>query len=332
MAQASSAKSSIRAGATNRLRHAPVQTITVPLWYGCEVPGPELGAKALRDGLVRRWEAPQHGDLQARLLAPITIPVTEIDDAAHLVHRRDLTFLPAIEDANQRLADAVDSAIRQGHLALVLGGDHALAIGSIAGAARNATRPGVIWIDTHPDMNTPASSASGHIHGMPLGTVTGRAVETLPRSSMLAGRVPMVQPEHVCLLGIRDIDLDEQRFIRERGIFARSMDEWNDEGILPGLQSALAYLERQGVDSIHLSFDLDSLDPVYLPGTGTRYPGGLTVREASRILRYLGDADAPLHSMDMVELNPRLDPSGNSTETALHLLATALGQRMLGRG
>ena len=142
----------------------------------------------------------------------------------------------------------------------------------------------------------------------------------------------MLEPEHLCLLGIRDIDVDEERVILEKDIFARTMDEWNDEGIIAGIQAAIAHLERGGVDAVHLSFDLDVIDPAYLPGTGTRYPGGLTVREASQVLRYLGAWDAPLRSMDLVELNPVLDPSGHSTDIALHLLATALGQRMLGRG
>jgi arginase len=142
----------------------------------------------------------------------------------------------------------------------------------------------------------------------------------------------MLEPENLCLLGIRDIDIEEEQVILEKGIFARTMDEWNDVGIIPGLKAAIGHLEKQGVDAVHLSFDLDVLDPAYLPGTGTRYPGGLTVREASQVLRYLGNWDAPIQSMDMVELNPVLDPSGHSTDIALHLLATALGQRMLGRG
>jgi arginase len=304
----------------------------MPLWYGCEVPGAEKGAIVLRDGLQQRWVSPQYAALLSRLRPAITIPVEEIEDAEARIDQRTMTFQPAIENANELLANAVDAAIQHGHLGLTLGGDHALGIGSIAGASRNATKLGVIWIDTHPDLNTPEGSMSGHIHGMPLGAAIGRTTESMPRSSTLAGSAPMLEPENLCLLGIRDIDVEEEQVILEKGIFARTMDEWNDIGIIPGLKAAIAHLEKQGVDAVHLSFDLDVLDPAYLPGTGTRYPGGLTVREASQVLRYLGNWDAPIRSMDMVELNPVLDPSGHSTDIALHLLATALGQRMLGRG
>ena len=111
------------------------------------------------------------------------------------------------------------------------------------------------------------------------------------------------------------------------------MDEWNDDGIIAGLEAALDHLVQNGVDAIHLSFDVDVLDPGIFPGTGTRYPGGLTIREASQVLRYLGSwTQIPIRSFDFVELNPMLDTSGHSTHAALHLLATALGQRMLDRG
>jgi arginase len=296
------------------------------------VPGADRGAIVLRDGLQQRWISPQYEAFRRRLRPAITIPVEEIPDAEARINQRNMTFQPAIDDANVLLANAVDAAIQHGNLALTLGGDHALGMGSIAGASRNATKLGVIWIDTHPDLNTPDGSMSGHIHGMPLGAAIGRTPDSMPRSSGLAGKVPMLDSDNLCLLGIRDIDVGEEHVILEKGIFARTMDEWNDEGILAGLRAAIAHLENQGVDAVHLSFDLDVLDPAYLSGTGTRYPGGLTVREASQVLRYLGNWDAPLRSMDLVELNPVLDPSGHSTDIALHLLATALGQRMLGRG
>jgi arginase len=321
-----------RIAAANRLLTASIQPIAIPLWYGCEVPGVDLGALVLRDGLQLRWISPQYVGLRNRLRPAITIPVAELDDARKRIDQRNMTFKSAIDDANTALANAVDAAIEHGHLALTLGGDHAVAMGSIGGAARHATKLGVLWIDTHPDLNTPESSFSGHIHGMPLGTAIGLAPESMRQASLLAGQVPMIQPEHICLLGIRDIDAREEEVIAEKDIFTRTMDEWNDEGILPGLEAALNHLQCQGVDAIHLSFDLDVLDPAFMPGTGTRYPGGLTVREASQVLRYLGAWEGPIRSMDLVELNPTLDNTGYSTDIALHLLATALGERMLGRG
>ena len=317
----------------NFLRTARMQPIAVPLWYGCEVPGTDHGAITLRDGLEQRWLDGHFNTLLRRLEPPITIPVEDVPRARARLHQNDLVFLDAIDNANALLADAVDQTIKRGHLPISLGGDHALAMGSIAGAVRNAQKVGVLWIDTHPDINTPEGSLTGHIHGMPLAVAIGAAEKHLPRSTNLAGFSPMLQPEQIAYLGIRDIDLFEENLIVKHGIFARTMDEWNDDGILPGLKAALAHLMSTGVDAIHLSFDVDVLDPGIFPGTGTRYPGGLTIREASQVLRYLGTwTEVPIRSMDFVELNPMLDTTGISTQTALHLLATALGQRMLDRG
>lgn len=316
----------------NALRTAPIQPIAVPLWYGCEVPGADYGAIALRDGLEQRWLSGHYKKLLARMQPAITIPVDDVARARTRINQNDLIFLDAIEAANEKLADEVEKTIQRGHMPVVLGGDHSLAMGSIAGASRYAERLGVLWIDTHPDVNTPERSLSGHIHGMPLATAMGFCEDSLPRSTMMGKSVPMVAPEDVALLGIRDIDVAEEDLIVEHNIFARTMDEWYDLGILEGLKEAITHLRHQGVDAIHLDFDLDVLDPGVLPGTGTRYPGGLTIREASQVLRYLGNEELPIRSMDFVELNPTLDSTGDSTEAALHLLATALGQRMLDRG
>lgn len=314
------------------LRTAPIQLIAMPLWYGCEVPGADYGAIALRDGLEQRWLFGHYNKLLARLQPAITIPVEDVPRSRARMNQRDLVFLDAIDNANEKLADAVEATIRKGHLPIILGGDHALAMGSIAGATRCAERLGVLWIDTHPDVNTPKTSLTGHIHGMPLAAAMGEALDSLPRASHLGGKVPMVPPERIAFLGIRDIDLAEEDLIVQKGIFARTMDEWHDQGIISGLKDAIAHLMMQDVDAIHFDFDLDVLDPGMMPGTGTRYPGGLTIREASQVLRYLGNTDIPIRSMDFVELNPMLDDTGDSTEAALHLLATALGQRMLDRG
>lgn len=321
-----------RPSCTNRLRHAPIQPIAVPLWYGCEVPGADYGAIALRDGLEQRWISGHYRKLLSRLQPAITIPVADVPRSRARVNKQDLVFLDAIDDANEKLADAVEETIQRGHLALVLGGDHAIAMGSIAGASRCVEKLGVLWIDTHPDVNTPETSLTGHIHGMPLATAMGFSRDSLPRSSGMGGRVPMVDPANVALLGIRDIDVAEEDLIVEQGIFAYTMDEWHDAGILAGLKDAVAHLLGQGVNAIHLEFDVDVLDPGMMPGTGTRYPGGLTIREASQMLRHLGNEELPIRSMGFVELNPMLDSSGDSTEAALHLLATAVGQRMLDRG
>jgi arginase len=314
-------------GTSNRLTAAPVRPIEVPLWLGAERPGVELAPAALAAGLRRRWTERERPALLARLAPGATIPVPTPPDAASRLHRRSLEFLPEVTATCRSLAEEVAAAIEAGALALSLGGDHALSVGSIAGAARAAGRDrlGVLWIDTHPDLNTPETSPSGHLHGMALAAALGLGAPALAGPAAPASAVA---PEDVCLLGVRDLDPGERRLIRERGMWALTMEEWTDAGLLRGLAGALTYLESRGVGAVHLSFDLDVLDPRLLPGTGTTVAGGLTYREASQVLRRLREWDGPIRSLDWVELNPALDAGGWSTETAVALLATVLGETM----
>jgi arginase len=144
----------------------------------------------------------------------------------------------------------------------------------------------------------------------------------------LVGTGPAASDGSICLLGVRDLDPGERLLIAERGICMLTMEEWHDLGIAAGLEQVLAHVTNQGVDAVHVSFDLDLLDPLELPGTGTPVPGGLRYREASQVLRLLHDWDGPIHSLDWVELNPTLDPTGRSTEIAVALLSTLLGESM----
>jgi len=311
----------------NRLPTAPIRPLLVPLWLGAERRGAEAAPAALEAGLRRRWRARERPELAARLAPAETVPVVEPVDAAAPLDRRRLEFLAPVAAAAGALAGLVATAVGDGALALALGGDHALSAGSIAGAARAAApgRLGVLWLDTHPDLNTPETSPSGHLHGMALAAPLGLGA---PALAGIGGDGPSIRPEDVCLLGVRDLDPGERRLIRDLGIWALTMEEWTDAGLVAGLEAALAHLERRGVAAVHLSFDLDVLDPKLLPGTGTTVAGGLTYREASQVLRRLRAWDGPIRSADWVELNPALDPSGWSTETATALLATLLGETM----
>ena len=257
----------------------------------------------------------------------MTVPVESPPDAAERLHRRALEFLPEVAAARARLADEVAAAVADGSLALTLGGDHALSIGSIAGAARAVAprRLGVLRLDTHPDLNTPETSASGHLHGMALAAGHGLGPTALTEIGHPGSKVLI---EDVCLIGVRALDPGERALIRDRGIWAMTMEEWTDAGLLTGLDAALAYLETREVAAVHLSFDLDVLDPRLLPGTGTTVAGGLNYREASQVLRRLRAWPGPICSVDWVELNPTLDVTGWSTETAVALLATLLGETM----
>jgi arginase len=314
---------------SNRLQEAPISPIVAPMWLGAERRGVDLGAAALWRAFHNLWTSGTLDQRQRpRLGDPIEIACPEPDDADRLLNHRTLAFREPILAASRDVATAVREAIDAGALGLTLGGDHALAFGTIAGAASASERLGLIWLDTHPDLNTPASSPSGHMHGMPLATAIGLDGRALPELDEVAGG-QMLHPGDIAMLGIRDIDPGERDVIVSRGVWAMSMEEWTDAGILAGLDRALAHLAGRGVTAVHISFDLDVLDPSALPGTGTKAPGGLTYREASQVLRRLHAWDGPVASLDVIELNPRLDPTGNSTAIAAHLLGAALGLRQL---
>lgn len=307
----------------SRFLIAPIRLITVPLWLGAERPGVELGAQAIEAGLHARWQRAQRQELLDRLRATTPVEVSTPEDALQWLNRKQLAFLPEVTAACEQVAAAVAAAVASGELAVTLGGDHALAAGSLAGVAQVAKRVGVLWLDSHADLNTPETSPTGHLHGMPLAAAIG---EGPPALVQVGSTGPHVDPGDVCLLGTRDLDPGEREVIARRGIWMLTMEEWTDLGLLDGLESALAYLAARDVAAVHLSFDLDVIDPVVLPGTGTPVPGGLTYREASQILRRLREWDGPLISVDWVELNPALDPTGRSTEVAVGLLATLLGE------
>ena len=316
-----------RAAVGNRLTGTAIRPIGVPLWLGAERPGVERAAEALSAELRGRWARCERPELLARLEPDVTVPVETPPDAPSRLHRHALEFLPEVAAACARLATDVAAAITDGALALSLGGDHALSIGSIAGAGRAVApgRLGVLWLDTHPDLNTPETSPSGHLHGMALAAGLGLGPAALTE---LDHPGPKVLVEDVCLLGVRDLDPGERALIRDCGIWTMTMEEWTDAGLLAGLDAALAHLEAREVAAVHVSFDLDVLDPRLLPGTGTTVAGGLNYREASQVLRRLRAWDGPIRSVDWVELNPALDVTGWSTETAVALLATLLGETM----
>lgn len=313
----------------NRLLEAPVTPVVAPMWLGAERRGVDLGATALWQTFHALWTSDAVDACQrARLGAPIEIACPEPPDADRRLHHRALDFREPILATARDVAGAVREAIDGGSLALTLGGDHALAFGTLAGAAGATERLGLIWLDTHPDLNTPVTSPSGHMHGMPIATAIGLDGRALPELDALGGG-RMLDPGDIAMLGIRDIDRGEREVILEHGIWAQTMEEWTDAGVLAGLDRALMHLAARGVTAVHVSFDLDVIDPSELPGTGTKVPGGLTYREASQVLRRLGTWDGPIRSFDMMELNPRLDPTGRSTAIAAHLLATTLGLRQL---
>lgn len=206
-----------------------------------------------------------------------------------------------------------------GAFMLIVGGDHSLAIGALAGLSDASERLGVLWIDAHPDFNTPASSPSGNIHGMSLAVACGRGHRDL---RLIADRDPMIEETDVFILGARDIDAEELDELEESAVTLVSTPGLREHGVTESVLHAAESLATR-CDHIHLSFDIDVLDPAFVPGTGTPVPGGLTPDEALDLLRALAKSGL-IRSMEIVEFNPNLDPHGKTRGLVLRLIDALL--------
>jgi arginase len=237
-------------------------------------------------------------------------------------------FLPEIAASCARLAKLVERAAGEGKFPLVLGGDHSIAAGTIAGLAKHfrkrRERLGVIWIDAHADMNTPDTSPSGNVHGMPLAATLGLGPRELTH---LAGFAPKVLPENTVLIGLRDVDDLESVNVRQSGVTAFTMREVDELGMRAVMARAIEAAGR-GTAGIHLSFDMDSVDPDDAPGVGTPVRGGLTYREAHLAMEMINDSQR-LVSLEVVEVNPILDTANRTALLGVELIASALGKRIL---
>ena len=237
-------------------------------------------------------------------------------------------YLEPIYHVCNRLRLRVRRALDQGDVPLVLGGDHSIAIGTVSGVAEHfrekEQKVGLIWVDAHGDMNTPSSSPSGNIHGMPLATVLGMGH---PKLVEMGGFSPKVDKENVVLIGIRDIDDNERKIIRDSGIRAYTMRDVDERGIGPIMAEAIE-LASTGTAGFHLSFDLDSMDPQFVPGTGTPVKGGLDWREANLLMEMASDSGR-MCSLEVTELNPILDVRNQSGQVAVDVITSAFGKRIL---
>ncbi len=252
----------------------------------------------------------------------IKTPETEVSGDPHY------RFAGLIQKACDELRQLVLAALEEGGLPLVIGGDHSIAIGTVAGLSEfhraREQRLGLIWVDAHGDMNTPSTSPSGNIHGMPLSVNLGMNAGAL---TSLGGFQPKVLPEDVVLIGLRDLDQGERQAIRESGVHAYTMQDIDERGMASIMRESIEHVTRQ-CDQFHISFDIDSLDPRVAPGTGTPVPGGLTYREAHLALE-LAAASERLGSFELVEVNPILDTANQTGEVAVGLIGSALGRKIL---
>jgi arginase len=305
------------------LQTARIAPIAVPMGLGvCEF-GPEIGPYALDAGLRDQTTATPSGWPGARRLEPLTITDVPPSLPSPLYGDPRLKNREPILLACKRLARYTQAAIADGRLALSLGGDHALSIGSIAGAAAACQRLGIIWIDTHADLNTPETSPSGNIHGMPMAVALGRGDRAL---TTIAGAAPKVRPGDVTMIGLRDLDAGEEAYLASQPVRVYPMAQIDAlGGFVATVGLAIDEMLTSGVDAVHLSFDLDVLDPSCFTATSTPVPGGLIVREALAGLRLLRESALPIRSVDWVELNPLLDTRGASTGVAIRLLKGLLG-------
>ena len=313
--------------AGNRLKdpQVPIDVIQVPMALGADRHGVDRGAAALDDAVRQRLRSRGFDYVADRLGSSTEIAVDALDSVPASDHPSATALhVDAIAEASRRLAGEVERSVKCGNLALVIGGDHALSIGSLAGAS-TLGRLGVIWIDAHADINTPDTSPSGHVHGMPIAAAIGRGPEQL----IHVGSRADLRLEDLVYIGLRDLDLGERVLLRESPALLYPISSVESLGIVAVTYEAIRRLMERRVDAVHLSFDLDALDPTIMPGTGTPVPGGLTYREARQLLSLLRASDLPIVSVDVVELNPTLDPTGGSLEVAAGLTAALLGEELV---
>ena len=298
-----------------------VAIIGVPLDLGGNRRGVDMGPSALRlTSLASRIKMLGFDVLDT---GDIDVPLPE---ESHLGDPKK-KYAKEIGDVCQALCDRVVKVMGEGRLPVTLGGDHSLAMGSIAGVAKHhkakGEKVGLIWFDAHGDMNTPESTNSGNVHGMPLAHVLGMGDETL---ATIGGFKPKVSASNTCLVGIRDLDDREKKLIGDSGIQVYTMKDIDRHGVSHVIDEAIERASR-GTAGIHVSFDVDAIDPSEAQGVGTPKKGGLTYREAHLCLEIIADT-TKLTSIDVVEINPILDNHNTTGELGSELILSALGKRI----
>ncbi len=300
-----------------------IRIIGVPMDLGTTRRGVDMGPFAVR-----------YADLRERLEAighvvedggNVDVPFREDADKGA---QRGARFLGAITDVCASLAGRTREALDAGRTPLILGGDHSIAAGSIAGAAAHFAarggRLGVLWIDAHGDVNTPGSSRSGNVHGMPLAHLLGHGDELLAN---VAGPAPALRPSDVSLLGVRDLDDAEREHIEAWALPTFTMRTIDERGVRAVVTDAIASASRE-TTALWASLDLDVVDPAIAPGVGTAVQGGMTLREAHLVMELLADTGR-LAGMDVVEVNPVIDVHNRTADLAAQLTLSAFGKRIL---
>jgi len=295
-----------------------IRVIGVPMDLGADRRGVDIGASAIRyAGLNDRLRQLGHTVFDA---GNLVVPQPE----SHPSGTSHLKYLEPIVQVSEKLADDVTAALLEQEFPLILGGDHSIALGSITGIARVHPDIGVLWIDAHADFNTDKTSPSGNIHGMILAALAGLGDSRLTNPG---GWAPKLHMQKIVIIGARDIDNGEQELLRANAVHVFTMSDIDQLGFSTVLQQALA-IAGEGNKGIHLSLDMDALDPREAPGVGTPVRGGLSYREAHLAMETIADSQQ-LISMDVVEVNPILDRENATALLAVELVLSALGKKIL---
>ncbi len=297
-------------------KHRTVDFTGVPIDYGANRRGVGMGPMAFRLAGLEEKLAAEGIALEDLGDVPLPEPRRK---------RREDHWLPEIKAVCLELAGRVHGSLKRGNLPLVAGGDHSIAIGTVAGASRffreKKLRMGLIWVDAHGDMNNPATSPSGNIHGMPLAVSLGDGIPDLVR---LSGFHPKVEAARTALVGIRNLDEEERQNIARFGINVYTMKDIDRRGMANIMDEAI-HVASKGADGVHVSFDMDAVDPVTAPGVGTAVPGGLSYREAHLAMELIHDAGV-LTSLEVVETNPILDDRNATARLGVELILSAMGK------
>src|SRR5271170_338337 len=299
-----------------------IRIIGVPMDLGQSRRGVDMGPSALRvAGLQSRLKALGHTVEDIGNVA-----VKQAEEQPYGEKRAK--YLHEIAETCRGLAEMTDRTLTEGHFPLVLGGDHSLAVGSFSGVSNyfrgQSKRIGYLWLDAHGDMNTPESSPSGNIHGMPLASIVGYGP---PELTELGGVKPMVQPRNVALVGVRELDSKERRLIKESGVHVFTMRDVDERGMREVMTEALRFASDDTA-GLAVSLDMDFVDPSDAPGVGTPVRGGVTYREAHLALEMIADSRA-LVSFELVEINPVIDVHNTTASLGVELVLSGLGKKIL---
>lgn len=299
-----------------------VTIIGVPMDLGAGRRGVDMGPSVIRiaglDQAIRRlgYEVTDQGNINVRPPEAMDITNTRA------------RYLPEISAVSAQLAEMVEKALDEASRPVILGGDHSIAIGSVAGVAsyyrKRAQSIGIIWLDAHTDINTPETSPSGNVHGMPLAALLGHGAKELTH---IAGFAPKVKPEHTVIIGARSVDPGERNLIKSTGVHVYTMTDLDERGMAVVIREAID-IASLGTAGFHTTLDMDFLDPSSAPGVGTREPGGATYRETHLAMEKIADSGKML-SVEVTEVNPLYDTSNQTGYLAVDFILSALGKKIL---